>query len=610
MTDANGLPLTRSLEGEVRASFAGAANPDGLTGEALCRALGDISAKNRPLSQAISEAGYRDPDGDGTAILDWVDATFALWSEQYPLATELQTILEKTRPLAAAFALTDPRFFIPGSHALHRLLDVIHQGFLGWHPGLGGNAAGMLDGVREVIERACSDFPSEPRVDEMLALLGQKIDGHHAQLQQLQGPLLERELTSLGDDAYRITVAGAMNNILAEHEVPGSVARFIKSDWYESGLRIAADQGLNSDAWRNFVDTTALLADAVQPVDRDDAAAQERLHTTMQQLPATLSKQLVSLQPDADAAAGAVGLIEYALLRNLRGEDLGLLSAEPIALEGVTESSSPTDAALAESGFQPGNWFALDTPEGEVRVRYVGALVQNHYLLFMDFLGARALRKTWSDVRGLLSSGELRLLSAPDSFCVAMSRATEQRSAARAAEEAQKAEQAAAEAAAAAKAEAELAETLRGNAEPNVYREPEPVVAPQPEPAAAQPEQQPEAAASPPAKTHFDDPNATPATEAPYESNTVVKLQIPMGTWMGFHDRDPPLMARVAVRDLEKDSYIFTNREGIKLRELTVPQLVALIDRDMVDILERKTNFRETVSQMRKDQDRLSAGTS
>ena len=35
-------------------------------------------------------------------------------------------------------------------------------------------------------------------------------------------------------------------------------------------------------------------------------------------------------------------------------------------------------------------------------------------------------------------------------------------------------------------------------------------------------------------------------------------------------------MARVAVRDLDKDSYIFTNRDGIKLRELTVPQLVTL----------------------------------
>jgi len=54
------------------------------------------------------------------------------------------------------------------------------------------------------------------------------------------------------------------------------------------------------------------------------------------------------------------------------------------------------------------------------------------------------------------------------------------------------------------------------------------------------------------------------------------------------------------VRDLDKDSYLFTSREGIKLRELTVPQLVTLIERDMVDILERRTSFRETLARQRR----------
>ena len=36
-------------------------------------------------------------------------------------------------------------------------------------------------------------------------------------------------------------------------------------------------------------------------------------------------------------------------------------------------------------------------------------------------------------------------------------------------------------------------------------------------------------------------------------------------------------------------------------------QLMALIERDMVDILDRKTNFRDTVTQMQQDQERLSA---
>ena len=174
-----------------------------------------------------------------------------------------------------------------------------------------------------------------------------------------------------------------------------------------------------------------------------------------------------------------------------------------------------------------------------------------------------------------------------------MGQAIDTRRQERAREQAERAEIAAREQAEAEQAQAAMAETLMGQAPPEAYRE------------ADQPTSQ---STSPPAPSTPSESSPPPSVDSPYESNTVVKLQIPMGTWMGFHDRDPPLMAKVAVRDLEKDSYIFTNREGIKLRELTVPQLVALIDRDMVDILERKTNFRDAVNQMRTDQERLGAG--
>lgn len=591
--DADRMPLTRSLEADVRAEFAIAPVSDGLSGTGLVDVLGSLDPGDQSLPEALSRAGYKNPDSDSEAVLRWIDATFDHWASHYPLAQEMQALVRRTSPLAAAFALQDTRFYVPGGHGLHRLLDVIHNGFLGWHAGLGANAKGMLDGAREVIERTRSEFPSEPRVDEMLRLLRDKMAGHHRQLEQLDEVLLEREWSNLGDDAVRLSVALMLNEVLAGNELPGSVARFIKSDWFESGVKTARQEGLSSDAWQAFTDTTQLLAEAVQPVDRGDDAGQRRLSTTMLQLPATLSRHLVSLQPDSDAVAGAVGLIEYALLRNLRGEDLGLLHAEPIAIEGHSGDISASDDALAKLGILRGNWFAIDTPDGEVRVRYMGSLVANHYLLFMDFLGARALRKTWPEFRALISSGEARCLQSPDSFCLAMGQAIDTRRQERAREQAERAEIAAREQAEAEQAQAAMAETLMGQAPPEAYRE------------ADQPTSQ---STSPPAPSTPSESSPPPSVDSPYESNTVVKLQIPMGTWMGFHDRDPPLMAKVAVRDLEKDSYIFTNREGIKLRELTVPQLVALIDRDMVDILERKTNFRDAVNQMRTDQERLGAG--
>ncbi len=62
------------------------------------------------------------------------------------------------------------------------------------------------------------------------------------------------------------------------------------------------------------------------------------------------------------------------------------------------------------------------------------------------------------------------------------------------------------------------------------------------------------------------------------------------GTWLGFHDGDQPTMAQMAVFDQEQGLYIFVNREGRKLRELSRDALKDLMDRGLVDILQTREN--------------------
>jgi hypothetical protein len=72
-----------------------------------------------------------------------------------------------------------------------------------------------------------------------------------------------------------------------------------------------------------------------------------------------------------------------------------------------------------------------------------------------------------------------------------------------------------------------------------------------------------------------------------------------MGAWMGFHDGETPIMAKLAVFDPRNDRYIFVNRRGIALRELTRAELKSLIDRDLVDVLETRSYFRDEVQRAR-----------
>jgi len=589
MQEPDRLPLTQSLEANVRSAFAGPVRPDGLSGERLLSALEDLKpGASQSLVDALNDAGFKVPETESAAVITWVDASFEHWMTTYPLADPIRTLLGQLRPLAAAFALTDERFFTPGGHALHRFMDTIHRGFTGWRPDQKGAAADLALSLKALLDRARQDFPSEPKVDSALAELSQELKAHAAEL-ALQAPrLIEREWSALDGDALRLSVAAELNRVLASCEVPGSVARFMKSDWYQSGLRIASTQGINSDDWQSFSDTTHLLAQAVQPVSEEDANGQNRLQHTIQHLPATLAKHLVSLQPDQDAIAGAIGLIEYALLRNVRGEDLGLLRADPIEIEGQPVQSAPDANQLKELGLQAGSWLSVEMPEGQQQLCVAGAIAENTQILFMDFLGARTFRKPFKDISQLLKSGEMVSLNTQDSFCLSMATVVEYQLQ----QQQQAREISKRETSAQAQPEAEAQDALARRLSPEPERAPETETATQEIRAPA---------------AHRGAQEQGVATEKPFTSQTVVKLQIPMGTWLGFHDREPPMMARVAVRDMEKDSYIFTNRDGIKLRELTVAQLIALIDRDMVDILDRTTNFKDTVAQMRQDQERLGA---
>lgn len=106
--------------------------------------------------------------------------------------------------------------------------------------------------------------------------------------------------------------------------------------------------------------------------------------------------------------------------------------------------------------------------------------------------------------------------------------------------------------------------------------------------------------------TPVADPDPAPeeaAAQPPEESAQPTTLDLPSGTWLGFHDGETPLMARLAVHDPDEDQYIFVNRKGVKLRTATGAELSALIDQGLVDILETKSNFREEVQKAKDDLD-------
>ena len=99
------------------------------------------------------------------------------------------------------------------------------------------------------------------------------------------------------------------------------------------------------------------------------------------------------------------------------------------------------------------------------------------------------------------------------------------------------------------------------------------------------------------------EPPPQPRNPAQTSGLSAADIQLTMGAWLGFHDGDTPIMARLAVHDREQGSYIFVNRQGIKLRQLSTDELTRLIDQGQVELLETRSNFREAVRRARNEQD-------
>lgn len=63
---------------------------------------------------------------------------------------------------------------------------------------------------------------------------------------------------------------------------------------------------------------------------------------------------------------------------------------------------------------------------------------------------------------------------------------------------------------------------------------------------------------------------------------------VPVGIWLGFHDEDVSTMVKLAVYDRANDNYIFANKQGFLVRQMNTPDLLDLIENQLVDIIERR----------------------
>ena len=332
----------------------------------------------------------------------------------------------------------------------------------------------------------------------------------------------------------------------------------------------------------------------------------------------------------------------------LRKQPLELELADPIPV-AAQETLDTADEAL--NSIETGQWFCVEKDEGNpLRVRLVSRTEGAAELLFANQAGIRVFQQSFEEFAALLEGGKVSKLDSGASFSRSLAlaagiesskdldkllgeevvrtrQAEEKRQRQEQAQLQQEREQA--ERLERARQEAEELRlqtpeeaSSQGSGQEQTREELEQQQREQREAEELQREwdealrrkQERETTQLPPAKTTAIAPPQSAggsggATGPAKPASGVVSaaaapdINLPMGTWLGFHDGDTPLLAKLAVHDREQNNYIFVNRSGIKMRQLNSAELLALMDKGLVDVLETRSSFRDEITRTKQQTD-------
>jgi hypothetical protein len=436
--------------------------------------------------------------------------------------------------------------------------------------------------------------------------------------------------------------AQMINEALEQYRAPAAIGQFLQGPWYDSAQLVLLKSGQDSPEWKNMTSATSRLLESLQDHAEDEAedpARRQHLFEFVSQFPRELRRCLLSIQHDRKAIDEAVDIIETHHTMVLRKRALELEDIAPLPLAGQDRGELFVDEDLGQ--VREGQWFILDTQNSpDLRATLVLRLDEQQQLLFANQAGIKVLQKSFTEFAELMNQGKVTQLDAGASFSRSLASCAgvvtqddvdeltgaKAQKARQQVEQQHKAEQERArqglEQAALERAERErkqreearLAQLQREHEETQRVRqaalEAERLRQQQAEQERHQLVVEQEQARELQrrweelAREYGEARQATPrAARATRHIANEEELVLPEGTWLGFRDRDETILARLAVFNREQDHYIFVDRFGVKLRQLRGEQLMLLIARGLVDILESRFRFREEVTRAQQEQD-------
>ncbi len=411
--------LEQALRDGRFSPFAG--DSDAQDRNALFSRLRELQARElptwEPLEDLVQEAGALKISRRDANTLYFCDQLFEHCQAQTDLEQELLPAFLQLRPLLAAVMLRDPAALQSFQHPLYQLLDQLWDASRYWSPELGRQGEKYRARLDETLQQLRSADAATAPFQAWLDELSSQVAKDFQRAELLATRICQAERGALASQHAESIVKRHINPLLTQQPIPEIVEELFKGPFRHSLQLLFLNQGADSDAWIEAMQTAELLLESIKQPENEQE--KQRIYQLISKIPVLLAKTLVGIGDPAELENWQRA-IESLHMQMLLDGKLELRDAEPLSIlddeNGVTTNIS---AALLEQVAQipEGQWLIYRKDSGEnLRCRLAMKMEDAGQLLFVNVLGAKCLQKSLEEFAYLLAARHVMLLNADNNF--------------------------------------------------------------------------------------------------------------------------------------------------------------------------------------------------
>ncbi len=292
------------------------------------------------LRTLLEERNVKEPQSLGRVDFDAINLVALLFQfilDDPNLATPMKALIGRLQIPLLKVAMLDKSFFSKGGHPARKLLNKIATAALGWTSS--GEEDPLLKKIETVVQQVLTEF------DEDVSLFDAVLSDFEAftSTESKRSTLIERRTVDAEDgraraDAARQTVQAALNEKVADRELPPLVVQLLQDAWSNVLFLACLKEGVEGDSWTGALATVDDLlwsvADHSEPDDRG------KLLKMLPDLLKSLRNGLTQISYDSFKMNELFSELEHIHLKRLRdaGKPEASVSEPDIAQSAVAVS--------------------------------------------------------------------------------------------------------------------------------------------------------------------------------------------------------------------------------------------------------------------------------